>query len=87
MKPLVVNITKTKRFDVYIGRPGPYGNPFIIGPHGTRDEVCDRHEALVRADPKLMAKIKRELKGKVLGCYCAPLRCHGDTLVTIANEP
>lgn len=26
------------------------------------------------------------LKGKVLGCYCAPLSCHCDILERIANE-
>lgn len=26
------------------------------------------------------------LKGKHLACWCAPLRCHGDTLLKLANE-
>jgi len=30
---------------VYIGRGSPFGNPFLIGKHGGRDEVCDRHAA------------------------------------------
>jgi hypothetical protein len=32
-----------------------------------------------------MADVK-SLKDKVLGCYCAPLPCHGDVLVKLANE-
>ena len=27
---------------IYIGRGSPWGNPFVIGEHGTRDEVCDK---------------------------------------------
>ena len=71
---------------VYIGRGSPYGNPFIIGIHGNRDQVCDQFEAMVEANPELKAKIKKELKGKDLVCYCKPARCHGDYLLKIANE-
>jgi hypothetical protein len=72
-------------FDVYIGRPGKWGNPFKIGRHGTRDEVIDRHRAWLLANPSLLADIG-ELRGKTLGCYCRPsLRCHGDVLAELAN--
>ena len=27
-----------------------------------------------------------ELKGKVLGCCCAPQACHGEVLVRLADE-
>jgi hypothetical protein len=27
-----------------------------------------------------------ELKGRVLGCWCAPLACHGDVLAQLAND-
>jgi len=30
--------------------------------------------------------VKANLRGKILGCYCAPLACHGDILARIANE-
>ena len=29
--------------DVYIGRGSPFGNPFIIGKHGTREEVIEMY--------------------------------------------
>jgi hypothetical protein len=51
-----------------------------------RDRVCDLHEELVLSQPELTARIKQELRGKILGCWCAPKRCHGDTLARIANE-
>jgi hypothetical protein len=53
------------------------------------------HAEKVRTNPQLIAKIKRELRGKVLACWCAPkggvdmnapLICHAQTLAQIANE-
>lgn len=84
--PLVVHCRGLNAYDVYIGRPGPWGNKYRIGPDGTRAEVIAKHRADVENNPELMAKIRRELRGKVLGCYCAPLACHGDVLAEIANE-
>ena len=33
-----------------------------------------------------MARVRDELSGKRLGCFCAPLPCHGDVLAEIANS-
>lgn len=70
---------------VYIGRGSPYGNPFVIGKDGNRDEVCDKFEAALLSNPALLQKVKIELKDKDLVCFCAPKRCHGDTLLRIAG--
>lgn len=72
--------------DVYIGRPSVWGNPFIIGRDGTRTEVIRKYEEWLRAQPYLVARVKQELAGKVLGCWCAPAACHGDVLVRISEE-
>ena len=77
---------KRDKYDVYIGRPGPYGNPFEIGKDGTREEVVEKYAEWVLTQPDLLVKIKAELKDKVLGCWCAPKLCHGDILVELANE-
>lgn len=71
---------------VYIGRGTPWGNPFKIETGVNRDMVCDSFEEYVQSKPDLIAKIKKELKGKHLLCSCAPKRCHGETLLRIANE-
>jgi Domain of unknown function (DUF4326) len=34
---------------VYCGRGSPYGNPFVIGRDGDRDQVCERFERGVEA--------------------------------------
>ena len=73
-------------YDVYIGRPGPWGNPFKIGRDGTRDEVIRKYENWITAqlthDTELRSRLA-ELKGKVLGCWCAPHKCHGDVLIKL----
>ncbi len=81
----VVNMRRSE-YDVYCGRPGPWGNPFFIGPDGGREAVIQKYEDMVRADPEKVKLIKQVLKGKILGCYCRPLPCHADVLARIANE-
>lgn len=71
---------------VYIGRGSPFGNPFIMGKDGDRDQVSDLYEEWVASQPDLIKKIKTELKGKDLVCFCHPKRCHGDFLIKLANE-
>ena len=77
-------IRKTPVNSVYIGRPSDWGNPFVIGKDGTRDDVITKYEAWIVRQPKLMARLD-ELRGKHLICWCAPARCHGDVLMKLAN--
>ena len=69
---------------VYIGRGSPWGNPFRIGPDGTRDEVCDKYDAWLDTQPHLIARLPK-LQGRDLVCFCSPQRCHGITLRRRAN--
>lgn len=71
---------------VYIGRPSEFGNPYMIDYHGTREQVIEKFESYLRRNPKLMAKVKRELRGKDLLCWCSPKPCHADVLLKVANE-
>lgn len=81
----VVNIYK-EPYDVYIGRPSNWGNPFVIGPDGTREDVVRKYEEWIKTQPDLIEKAKIELTGKILGCYCKPLSCHGDVLVKLVED-
>ncbi len=84
------------RVDVYIGRPGPWGNPWRISGeeaadhddegHGSRAEVIDRYRTWIDAQPHMQRLARRELAGKRLGCWCAPKPCHGDVLADLAND-
>ena len=70
---------------VYVGRPSIWGNPFVIGKDGTRDEVIAKYESWLMQQPALLAKLDR-LAGKRLICWCAPARCHADVLLRLANN-
>eukprot|EP01126_Amoeba_proteus_P020712 TRINITY_DN2103_c0_g2_i9.p1 TRINITY_DN2103_c0_g2~~TRINITY_DN2103_c0_g2_i9.p1 ORF type:complete len:318 (+),score=48.91 TRINITY_DN2103_c0_g2_i9:3-956(+) len=95
---LVVHCQKSS-YDVYIGRPNPkvnldsqkcvWGNPFRIGDDGNRDEVLKKYQNWLTTTPeggRVLEHARRELRGKVLGCWCAPLACHGHVLAEFANE-
>ena len=71
---------------VYIGRPSIWGNPFVIGKDGTRADVIAKYETWLLRQPRLMAQLDR-LRGRNLVCWCAPLPCHGDVLLRLANAP
>ena len=70
---------KKSAYDVYIGRPSKWGNPFVIGKDGTRGDVVRKYAEWAEANG-LREQAKHELKGKVLACWCAPQACHGDVL-------
>jgi len=76
---------KKESYDVYIGRPSKWGNPFKIGRDGTREQVIDKYREWIKGQPHLVRGLK-ELEGKVLGCWCKPKRCHGDVLVELVNK-
>ncbi len=74
---------------VYIGRGSIWGNPFVIGKDGDRDEVCDKYETYLDhqiESGNITNKDLKSLQGKDLVCYCSPCRCHGDYLNKIVNQ-
>ena len=71
---------------VFVGRPSKWGNPFRIGPHGSREEVIEMYRTWLLGNRRLIAHIG-ELRGKSLACYCHPLPCHANVLMDIANKP
>lgn len=87
----VVNKDVGDEFDVYIGRRGPWGNPFPIvhGGSETRERVIARYaeyfESEIVSDPA-KHKALLELSGLRLGCHCKPLPCHGDVIARYLNN-
>jgi hypothetical protein len=76
---------KKEPYDVYIGRPSKWGNPYVIGKYGTREEVIIKYEAHVRSS-KILMRALPTLKDKVLGCWCPPKPCHGEVLIKLLKE-
>jgi len=83
----VVHIHKEK-YDVYIGRSGKgqdgyFGNPYVIGKDGTREDVIMAYsiyfEQRINRDPEFRTRIEA-LRGETLGCFCTPQACHGDVI-------
>lgn len=92
MKSTRVVHCKKEPYDVYIGRPSKWGNPFTHK-SGTRaeimvnsrEEAVSRYREWIQTQPQLLSAL-HELKGKTLGCWCAPNACHGDVLAELADK-
>ena len=74
---------------MYCGRPTIFSNPYLIGRDGTRDEVCDKYIEYFNykiQNPEFRKAVML-LRGKRLGCWCVPKRCHVQTILEyIENE-
>jgi hypothetical protein len=72
---------------VGVARPSRWASPFDWRQHGRLDSVQMFAEAL--RDGRLAfseADVRRELRGKVLACWCAAgAPCHADVLLRVAN--
>ena len=72
---------------VYCGRPSPLGNPFPMRTEADRDRVCDEYQKWFTDNLEVLKPELRKfwIKGAkdgelFLGCFCAPKRCHCDTI-------
>ena len=90
--PRVINIRSIRGVwpenTVRVDRRSRWGNHFIMRNDSDkeRDRVCDAYEKWLQERPAMIDRAKRELRGKDLACWCAPKRCHAETLLRIANE-
>lgn len=80
----VVNL-RASSYDVRIDRQSKWGNPFVIGKDGDRDEVILKYQQWLPKQKELMDSLK-ELNGKRLGCHCDPLPCHGHVLQNLVES-
>jgi len=81
----VLKYAKDKGIYKQIDRYSEFGNPFFLDSDGDREQVCNGYIEYFKHKRSLHNKVK-ELKGKVLGCHCAHLKCHGDYLKQLSNE-
>lgn len=87
---------KKEIYDVYIGRPSKWGNPFTHIKDGktlakyivnTREEAVEAYrEWIINGEGKYLLDYLDDLKDKTLGCWCKPHACHGDILVELVNK-
>lgn len=84
LKLRVVHVNGTIPYDVYIGRPSKWGNPFVIGKDGSRENVIELYRDWIFRQTELLNSLD-EIRDKILGCWCAPKHCHGDVLVELCE--
>lgn len=95
--PLRIQRKRTKGWKlpedaVIVTRPTKWGNPFVVGKLSDFGDVPDPETAVAfyraTVDKGLMRiKIRQELRGKKLACYCPLDRpCHADVLAELAND-
>lgn len=81
---------KRDPYDVRIDRATAWGNPFVLGRDGDREEVLDKYTRWVTLSNDFSAVWVRQnvhtLRGKTLGCWCAPNTCHGEVLLRLAEQ-
>ena len=78
---------------VYIGRTNAryrlpaskWANRFTVKREADRETAIASYERWLRSEPRLTDAL-HELRGLDLVCWCAPLPCHGDVLLRLANE-
>ena len=70
----------------YVGRPTRWGNPYVIGRDGDREEVIRKYTAHITRLVDSGDLDLSELEGRDLVCWCAPLPCHADVLLRLANR-
>jgi hypothetical protein len=88
--PILVNLKK-QRCDIYIGRGSIYGNPYLIGRDGSREDVIRKYKTYFYDKLARNSQFKQAvdwLKGRevTLGCYCSPLPCHGDVILEYLSK-
>lgn len=88
---------KIENYNVYIGRPSKWGNPFTHKQDGKtlakyivedRDAAVNAYrEWITNGEGKHLIDDLHELKGgKILGCWCKPQACHGDVLLELLDK-
>ena len=84
---------------IYVGRGSKWGNPFIIGLHGNRQQCVTNFERLISgfvcvSENNVDEQLKllwwplhiHELRGHNLACWCQDGKpCHADLWLELAN--
>jgi hypothetical protein len=52
----------------------------------SRAEAVSKFREWFLGQPALVERARRELRGKVLGCWCKPASCHGDVIAEIIDQ-
>ena len=85
-------------YEVRVDRKSPLGNPFHMKRESDRDMVCDEYDVLlrrkvshgqdvrVRNELNRLYRLYKQHGCLMLFCWCAPNRCHAETIKAILME-
>lgn len=90
-RPIIIVNKHHSKSGEYIGRGSPLGNPFVIGQHGTREQVIAKYKVWLReqidaGNQTVLSELNRlgnkaiDDKGLALQCFCYPKPCHGEVI-------
>lgn len=77
--------TNVPKDAIYVGRPSKWGNPFKITKERPRMETIEQYREYITYQIRVGKLDIDELTGRDLVCWCAPLPCHADVLLGLAN--
>lgn len=85
----------TQPYQVRVDRTSILGNPYYMRDESHRDEVCDKYKLYFKEQLKTNISFRKEVErlitihkqyGKLeLFCWCAPKRCHAETIRAFIN--
>lgn len=99
VRPVRIQLSRRKGWrippnTINVARPGRYGNPHriglcpVCGVEHTRAEAIAELREEIEGDAMLRDRIREELAGKNLGCWCRlSEECHADVLLELSNTP
>ena len=72
------------------------GNSFTMSNESQRDNVCEQYKVwffiqIKKKNEEVLAELRRiyviaKSKDVALGCWCAPKRCHAETIKAFLNQ-
>ena len=71
---------------VAIGRGSVWGNPFLLGADGTREQVVAKFYHYAQWRLQREPNWLEPLRDKDLACFCAPQACHGDAILSLLDR-
>ena len=90
MSVQIINLRTGQPYDFRCDRQSPVGNPFAMHNEGERDTVCDKYAAyfnqamntnkVFKEYMNRIAEHYRQHGTVTLACWCAPKRCHCETI-------
>ncbi len=73
---------------LYVGRPSPLGNPFVIAGRDTREDVIAMfsiYAGLCLDEPEFLEALRQASQATGLICWCAPQACHADVIAELCE--